>query len=133
MQEVELKDSVSAPVEKGQKLGTVTLKFSGEEIAKVDLGATTGVELSKFKHYAALVKHFPKTPWLTRAILFSILFGAIYIALCIYAHIQYLQRKKNARPVHLQPNSEAIRRDARREQRDERRRPNGTRRPPNKR
>ena len=133
VQEVELKDSVSAPVEKGQKLGTVTLKFSGEDIATIDLVSTSTVELSSFKYYLALIRHFPKTPWLSRAIVISVILVLLYIVACIYSHIQYLQRKKNARPVHLQPNSEAIRRDARREQRDERRRPNGTRRPPNKR
>ena len=111
VRDISLKEHVSAPVKKGDVLGKVTLKFSGEEIAEVNLIATTGVELSKFKYYTALVKHFPQTPWLTRAILFSILLCAIYIALCLYSHIQFLQRKKAA-PIHLKPNSSAARKEA---------------------
>lgn len=112
VQEIVLKENVSAPVEAGEVLGTVTLKFSGEEIVKINLVATSSVGLSKFKYYWAVAKHFPKTPWLARAILLSLLVGAIYIALCVYAHIQYLQRKKNAAPVHLKPNSAAIKKAA---------------------
>ncbi len=112
VQEIELKENVSAPVKAGDVLGTVTLKFSGEEIVKINLIATTSVGLSKFKYYWAVAKHFPKTPWLTRAILLSLLVGAIYIALCVYAHIQYLQRKKNAAPVHLKPNAAAVKKAA---------------------
>ncbi len=112
-QDIDLRSNVSAPVKKGDVLGTVTLKFSGEEVATVDLVATSSVELSQFKYYLALAKHFPKTEWLLRAILFSVLFCAIYIALCAYSHMQYLKRRKPATPVHLKPNSAAALREAR--------------------
>ncbi len=112
-QEIELRKTVSAPVKKGDVLGTVTLKFSGEEITTVDLVATSNVELSKLKYYLALIRDFPKTDWLTRAILFSILLCAIYIALCLYSHIQYLKRRQPVTPVHLKPNSSAVKREAR--------------------
>lgn len=112
-QELDLKQSVSAPVKKGDVLGSVTLKFSGEQIASIDLVATSSVELSKMKYYLALTKHFPKTEWLTRAILLSILLCAIYLAICLYSHIQYLNRRKPATPVHLKPNSAAVKREAR--------------------
>ena len=111
-QELELEENVSAPIQAGEKLGTVTLKFSGEEITTVDLVATSSVELSKFKYYTALIQHFPKTEWLTRAILFSVLLSAIYIALCVYSHILYLNRKKPLRPIYLHPNSAAVKKDA---------------------
>lgn len=124
VQEIDLKENVSAPVAKGEKLGTVTLKFSGEEIAKVDLIATSSVELSRLKYYWALVEHFPKTPWLTRAILFSVLLCAIYLALCVYAHIQFLQRKRTAAPIYLKPNSSAAKKEARKaDEADRRQRP----------
>ena len=112
-QEIDLRKTVSAPVKKGDILGTVTLKFSGEEISTVDLVATSNVELSKLKYYMALIKYFPKTDWLTRAILFSILLCAVYIALCLYSHIQYLKRRQPVTPVHLKPNSAAVKREAR--------------------
>ncbi len=112
-QDIDLKQNVSAPVKKGDILGTVTLKFSGEEITTVDLAATSSVQLSKIKYYLALAQHFPKTDWLGRAILFSILLCAIYGAICVYSHIQYLKRRKPAAPVHLKPNSAAVKREAR--------------------
>lgn len=112
-QDIELRSNVSAPVNQGDVLGSVTLKFSGEEITTVDLVATSSVELSNMKYYLALAKHFPKTEWLGRAILFSILLSAIYIALCAYSHMQYLKRRKPVTPVHLKPNSAAVKREAR--------------------
>ena len=112
-QEIELKQSVSAPVQKGDVLGSVTLKFSGEEIAKVDLVATSSVELSMPKYYLALAKHFPRTQWLTTAILFSVLLCAVYLAICLYSHLQYLKRRKPVTPGHLTTNSAAVKREAR--------------------
>ena len=79
----------------------------------MNLVATSDVELSKFRYYMELVKHFPKTDWITRAVLFSILLCAVYAALCLYSHIQYLKRRKPATPVHLKPNSAAVKREAR--------------------
>lgn len=112
VQDIDLPEQVSAPVEQGQVLGTVTLKFSGEDITTINLISTSEVKLSTVKYYAALVKHFPKTKWLTTAILLSLLLCAIYIALCVYSHIQYLQRRRLAHPVHLKPNSSAAKREA---------------------
>lgn len=112
-QEIELKENVSAPVQQGDVLGSVTLKFSGEKIAVIDLVATSDVALSKAKYYIALAKHFPKTKWLTRAILFSVLLSAIYLAVCLYSYIQYQKRRRPATPVHLKPNSAAVKREAR--------------------
>ncbi len=112
VQEVSLYENVSAPVKAGDKLGTVTLKFSGEVIDTIDLVATSDVELSAFKYYLALVTHFPKTPWMTTAILVSLLLCAIYIALCIYSHICYKQRLKPIQPVHLKPRASAVKKEA---------------------
>ena len=113
-QDVELEESVSAPVKEGQKLGTVTLKYSGEELATLNLVATSSVELSKFRYYLALAKHFPKTSWLTWAIVLSSMFGLIYIVICVYFYMQYQNRKKA--PVYLRPNSFEIRKEARKEE-----------------
>jgi D-alanyl-D-alanine carboxypeptidase len=112
VQSVELYENVSAPVKEGQKLGTVTLKFSGEEIATINLVATSSVELSTYKYYLVLMQHFPKTQWLTNAILISLLLCAIYIALCIYAHMCFIQRSKPIQPVHLKPRASAVKKEA---------------------
>ena len=111
VQEVTLADSVSAPVNAGDKLGEVVLKFAGEEIAVIDLVATSSVKLSPFKYYMTLIQHFPKTGWMTRAIIISILLCAIYIALCIYAHVCHQQRLKPVQPVHLKPSTSGVKRE----------------------
>ncbi len=116
VQDIKLQDNVSAPVKEGQKLGTVTLKFSGQDLATLDLISTSSVELSQSKYYLALVKHFPHTPWLSRGILFSLLVCAIYLALCMYANMIYKQRSKTAaEPVHLKPKASAVKKEAAKE------------------
>ncbi|MBQ9110935.1 MAG: D-alanyl-D-alanine carboxypeptidase [Oscillospiraceae bacterium] len=121
VQEVTLDEDVSAPVDAGDKLGEVVLKFSGEQIAAIDLVATSSVELSPFKYYMALIQHFPKTPWLMRAVIISILLCAIYIALCVYAHVCHQQRLKPVQPVHLKPSTSGVKREAARSTDRERR------------
>ena len=112
VQEVKLEDNVSAPVEQGEKLGTVTLKFSGQELTTIDLVATTAVKLSQGKYYIALAKHFPKTEWLSRAFFLSVILCAVYLVLCIYAHVLYVQKPKTAEPVHLKPKASAVKKEA---------------------
>lgn len=114
-QEVRLEDNISAPVEEGQKLGTVTLRYSGEELTTMDLVATTSIALSKQKYYLALAKHFPETPWLTRGIFLSILLCTVYLALCFYAQALHQQRAKSPEPVHLKPKASAIKKEASRQ------------------
>lgn len=111
IQEIKLEDHVSAPVQEGEKLGTVTLKFSGQELATIDLVSTSSVELSKQKYYFALAKHFPHTEWLTRAVLLSVILCAVYLVLCIYAHFLYTQRARTVEPVHLKPKASAVRKE----------------------
>ena len=119
--DIDLEDSVSAPVKEGQKLGTVTLKFSGEELATLNLVATSSVGLSRFRYYLALAKHFTKNSWLTWAIVLSAMFSLIYIAICVYSYIQYQNRKKA--PIYLRPNSSEIRKEARKEEKPKKKNP----------
>ncbi len=116
VQEVKLKDNVSAPVQEGDVLGTVTLKFSGEEIVTIDLIATSSVELSNYKYYLTLIQHFPKTPWLMKAVLISLLLCSIYIVICLYAHICYKNKLKPIEPIHLKPKASAVKREAAKKQ-----------------
>ena len=115
VQDIKLEDNVSAPVKEGQKLGTVTLKFSGQELATLDLLATSSVELSQSKYYWALIRHFPKTEWLSRGIFISFLVCLIYIVLCAYANMLYKQRSKAVEPVHLKPKASEVKKEAAKE------------------
>lgn len=133
VQEVVLDENVSAPVNKGEKLGVVTLKFAGEQIASIDLVATSDVKLSSFKYYMGLIQHFPKSDWLLKAVIISLLLCAIYVALCVYAHVCYKQRLKPVTPVHLKPKASAVKREAAQRTTRERREQNSQqqkRRPP---
>ncbi|MBR1529756.1 MAG: D-alanyl-D-alanine carboxypeptidase [Oscillospiraceae bacterium] len=112
VQDIKLDDNVSAPIKQGEKLGTVTLKFSGQELAVIDLIATSSVELSQKKYYLALAKHFPHTEWMTRAIFLSVVLCAVYLVLCIYAHVLHTQKNKAPEPVHLKPKASAVKREA---------------------
>ena len=114
-QDIKLENNISAPVQEGQKLGTVTLKYSGQELTTIDLVATTSVELSKKKYYITLAKHFPDTPWLTRAIFLSVLICAVYISLCFYAQAVHKQKAQTHAPVHLKPKASAIKKEGTKE------------------
>ena len=112
VQEIKLEDNVSAPVEQGEKLGTVTLKFSGQELETIDLIASSSIKLSEGKYYLALAKHFPQTEWLTRGIFLSVILCAVYLVLCIYAHVLHVQKPKTPEPVHLRPKASAVKKEA---------------------
>jgi len=55
---VEKPDSVDAPIEKGQQLGTVTISYKGEEYAKVALLAAANVPVSRFLVARRTVENF---------------------------------------------------------------------------
>jgi D-alanyl-D-alanine carboxypeptidase (penicillin-binding protein 5/6) len=89
-------DSLTAPVSKGDHLGKVTLKYSGEELATVDLVAVSDVKRSSSKYNIYAVKMFRQSDWFKKAILISIVLCSIYIVICIYSFICY---KNNSKPV----------------------------------
>ena len=51
-------ESVDAPVEAGQVLGTMVLSYEGTEYGTLDLVADTSVERSQLLYYKAQVEHF---------------------------------------------------------------------------
>lgn len=97
------KTILQAPVKKGDLLGTVTLEYSGEELATVDLIAVSDVNrsVSKYNLYAA--KMFPKSNWFKKAIIISLVLCAIYILVCIYAYIVFKNKSKPMKPIYAVP------------------------------
>ena len=55
---IEKPDSVDAPIEAGQQLGTVTISYRGEEYAKVPLLAASDVPVSRFLMARRTVENF---------------------------------------------------------------------------
>jgi len=90
------KESFQAPIKKGDRLGELTLTYSGEVLGTVELVAVSDVErsVSKYNLYAA--KRFAKSEWFNKALLISSILSAVYILICIYSFICY---KNNAKPV----------------------------------
>ncbi|MDR0984475.1 MAG: hypothetical protein LBL93_05675 [Ruminococcus sp.] len=86
-----------APIEKGQKLGTLELSFSGEVLTTIDLVATTNVERSSFKLNAEAAKRFRNSTWFDTAIWVSVLVCAAYFGLCVWAYANVDKRRRRRR------------------------------------
>lgn len=89
-------ESFQAPISKGQRLGELTLTYSGEVLGTVELVAVSDVKrsMSKYNLYAA--KRFPKSEWFNKAIIISSVLSGIYILICIYSFLRF---KNNSKPV----------------------------------
>ena len=96
-------ESVQAPVNKGQRLGEVSLKYSGEELGKVELIAVSNVKrsVSKYNLYAA--GRFKESKWFKNAFIISGILCAIYIIICVYSYICYKRREKTPKSVYAVP------------------------------
>ena len=97
------KNSLQAPVAKGEPLGKVVLEYSGEELGSVEIVAVSNVErsVSKYNIYAA--KMFKKSKWFSKALAISFLLCAIYILICIYAYASFKSKAKPMKPIYAVP------------------------------
>ena len=97
------KNSLQAPVAKGEPLGKVTLEYSGEEIGTVEIVAVSNVERSASKYNLYVAKMFRKSRWFNRALLISFLLCAIYVLVCIYAYVVFKSKSKLMKPIYAVP------------------------------
>lgn len=88
------KNTLYAPVKKGDVLGEMTLKYNGEELKTVELVAVSDVERSSSKYNLYAIKQFKNTKWFNTALIVSFTLCAIYIVICTYSYIVYRNRKK---------------------------------------
>lgn len=86
--DIKLYDSVSAPVKKGQKLGEIQLKLADDEIAVIDLVASSDVDRSFVKFNLSTAKGFFGSKWMKRAVVISILLILVYLGICFYAFVR---------------------------------------------
>ena len=61
--QLDLPESVEAPLEEGQVLGTVTLTYNGQEYGKVDLVANSSVERSELRYRLDRIQKFFDQLW----------------------------------------------------------------------
>lgn len=97
------KNSLQAPVAKGEPLGKVTLEYSGEELGTVEIVAVSNVERSVSKYNLYVAKMFRKSRWFNRALMISFLLCAIYVLICIYAYVVFKSKSKPMKPIYAVP------------------------------
>lgn len=93
---IKLAENVKAPVKKGEKLGEIELKLSDEQIAVIDLVASTDVERSFLKFNLSMTKNFFSSVWFLIAIIATIFLSLIYLGLCIWAYTDAKKRAKGS-------------------------------------
>lgn len=100
-------DNICAPIKKGDVLGHLDLKFSGEIIASTQLVAVSDVNRSVIKHNVSAFITFFTEPGLGStfhlSIIFACLLSAAYILLCIYSAYSAKQKQISADTIHIVP------------------------------
>ncbi|MBR4200915.1 MAG: hypothetical protein IKQ91_06510, partial [Oscillospiraceae bacterium] len=95
---------IDAPVKAGDKLGTVTLKLSGETLDVIDVVAASDVERSFWKYNLAEIPGFFRSKYLKKTWVLAIVLSVLYIAACIFFAFRYHEERKQraaARAGHL--------------------------------
>jgi D-alanyl-D-alanine carboxypeptidase (penicillin-binding protein 5/6) len=113
------KNTLQAPVAKGEPLGKVALEYSGEELGTVELVAVSNVERSASKYNMYVAKMFTKSRWFNKALMVSFLLCAIYIMVCIYSYIVFKSKAKPMKPIYAVPKVNDKDRRRRRQQQSE--------------
>ncbi len=100
-------EDISAPIAKGDVLGTLDLKFSGEVIASTPLVAVSDVKRSPLRHNAAAFVSYFTEPGLGSTFHVSLIFGVIisagYVIICAYSAYAAHQKQRAADAVHVVP------------------------------
>ncbi|MCM1133421.1 MAG: D-alanyl-D-alanine carboxypeptidase [Ruminococcus flavefaciens] len=100
------KTDLQAPVKKGELLGEVTLEYSGEPLATVELVAVSDVERSWSKYNLYAAKMFPKSDWFRKALIISSVLCVIYILICVYSFMIFKNNSKPVKPKYAVPKVE---------------------------
>lgn len=83
---------IDAPVKKGTVLGTATIQYNGEELAKVNLVAAENVEKNEFSYFMTVAKNVVTSPaFVIVAISVAVLFVVFVIVMII------LSKKNNTK------------------------------------
>lgn len=90
-----LPKSVSAPIKKGQPIGTATLSYAGQELTTINLVAAESVERSELLHSVDAAKSVFTSTWFLVIVALIVILLIIYIILAIV----YNRRKRNLRRV----------------------------------
>jgi len=90
---VDIDGAVTAPIARGQVLGSYTLSLSGETLCTVDLVARQDVALSQLEYNIMKIKAFVGSFWFKAAI------AAAAVLIAVYAAVYILATKKRRRKM----------------------------------
>lgn len=91
---VTLDKSVVAPVEAGQKLGTVELTYDGQTITTIDLVAVAPVERDNVKSDVKVSSSFTESNHFKIAIIVAVGVVILYIMICIFVIVHKRNKKR---------------------------------------
>ncbi len=91
----QLPESVEAPIEKGQKIGTATLSYAGQVLTTIDLVSAESVERSNVLHTMNQVENVVTSTWF---IVVACIIAGLLILYIILA-LLYNRRKKKLKQV----------------------------------
>ncbi len=86
----ELPESVDAPIQAGEKLGTVKLQYQGVTYGETDLVALSDISLSEVLYYADKLENFFRSPFFRVGLLVLVVLLILYI-------FAYILRARNLR------------------------------------
>lgn len=98
--EVELhfnEGGVQAPVAKGQKLGTATVKYAGQELATVDVVAMNEVQRSTMLYLIQVLTDFLHSPTLKLILTVLAVFIILLVAYCLWLNRHRKKRRRRRR------------------------------------
>ncbi|MCL2082196.1 MAG: D-alanyl-D-alanine carboxypeptidase [Oscillospiraceae bacterium] len=90
-------DGITAPVKRGQEMGTLTLIHDGRELGSVQLLASKDIQRDLPKHIEREVKGFFSKPLIKAIVIIVVIFIAGYAVLLIRLYIRHRNRKRNKR------------------------------------
>jgi D-alanyl-D-alanine carboxypeptidase (penicillin-binding protein 5/6) len=90
-----LPKDVTAPIEAGQKIGSMTVSYGGKEYGSVDLVATSDVSVSKVLYYADKLENFFSSTFFK--ICCIVILILVLIWLFLFFSRRQRQKKRNAR------------------------------------
>lgn len=89
----DIPESVEAPIEKGQQIGTMTLTLNGTEIGTVALVAGTDVSRNSLLHFFDLLGDFFMSTYFKVVVVLTLLFLAAYAAIYLWAKREEQKRR----------------------------------------
>lgn len=88
MMSFDLPDHVDAPIAKGTKIGTVTLRYADTDIRTVDLVAAESVERSDIAAVLSTGQELLTSPWFKIITVVLIIFIALYVVMLIVYNVK---------------------------------------------